>query len=80
MEQISLKKRDLDYIVEQLAEALRRDRHEYLDTIEKSRQLCVHPDTLRKAVREGRIDAIKQGESKQSRLYFTIDSRIAPYS
>lgn len=77
MNTVALNKRDLDYIVCQLAEVLRKDGLRLMGTNEKSRQLGVHPDTLRKAAREGRIDCEKRGDGKQSRLYFTAESRIS---
>lgn len=75
MEQISLRKRDLDYIVTQLAERLKEAGQRLLNTKEKAQQLGIKPNTLRKLAREGKIDCIKRGDNNQAKLYFTFDAK-----
>ena len=76
MNEITLSKKQVDYIVDQLAVKIMGLQSGLMTTEEKAKQLGIKPDTLRKKAREGRIDAEKIGDSSQSRLMFTIEATI----
>lgn len=76
MNEITLSKKQVDYIVDQLAVKIMGLQSGLMTTEQKAKQLGIKPDTLRKKAREGRIDAEKIGDSSQSRLMFTIEATI----
>ena len=76
MNEIMLSKKQVDYIVDQLAVKIMGLQSGLMTTEQKAKQLGIKPDTLRKKAREGRIDAEKIGDSSQSRLMFTIEATI----
>lgn len=76
MNEITLSKKQVDYIVDQLAVKIMGLQSGLMTTEQKAKQLGIKPDTLRKKAREGRIDAEKIGDSNQSRLMFTIEATI----
>lgn len=76
MSEVTLSKKQLDYMVEQLAIKLSGLSSGLMTTEQKAKQLGIKPDTLRKKAREGRIDVEKSGESNQSRLMFRIEATI----
>ena len=76
MNEITLSKKQVDYIVDQLAVKILGLQGGLMTTEQKAKQLGIKPDTLRKKAREGRIDAEKIGDSNQSRLMFTIEATI----
>ena len=76
MNEITLSKKQVDYIVDQLAVKILGLQSGLMTTEQKAKQLGIKPDTLRKKAREGKIDAEKIGDSNQSRLMFTIEATI----
>lgn len=76
MNEITLSKKQVDYIVDQLAVKILGLQDGLMTTEQKAKQLGIKPDTLRKKAREGKIDAEKIGDSNQSRLMFTIEATI----
>ena len=76
MNEITLSKKQVDYIVDQLAVKIMGLQGGLMTTEQKAKQLGIKPDTLRKKAREGKIDAEKIGDSNQSRLMFTIEATI----
>lgn len=76
MNEITLSKKQVDYIVDQLAIKIMGLEGGLMTTEQKAKQLGIKPDTLRKKAREGRIDAEKSGDSNQSRLMFRIEATI----
>ena len=76
MNEVVLSKKQVDYIVDQLALKLMGLEGGLRTTEQKARQLGIKPDTLRKKAREGKIDAEKSGDSNQSRLMFRIEATI----
>lgn len=76
MNEITLSKKQVDYIVDQLAVKIMGLQSGLMTTEQKAKQLGIKPDTLRKKAREGKIDAEKIGNSNQSRLMFTIEATI----
>ena len=76
MNEITLSKKQVDYIVDQLAVKILGLSSGLMTTEQKAKQLGIKPDTLRKKAREGKIDAEKIGDSNQSRLMFTIEATI----
>ena len=76
MNEITLSKKQVDYIVDQLAIKIMGLEGGLMTTEQKAKQLGIKPDTLRKKAREGRIDAEKSGDSNQSRLMFKIEATI----
>ena len=76
MNEITLSKKQVDYIVDQLAVRIMGLQSGLMTTEQKAKQLGIKPDTLRKKAREGKIDAEKIGDSNQSRLMFTIEATI----
>lgn len=76
MNEITLSKKQVDYIVDQLAVKIMGLQSGLMTTEQKAKQLGIKPDTLRKKAREGKIDAEKIGDSNQSRLMFTIEATI----
>lgn len=76
MNEITLSKKQVDYIVDQLAVKILGLQGGLMTTEQKAKQLGIKPDTLRKKAREGKIDAEKIGDSNQSRLMFTIEATI----
>lgn len=56
-------------LASEIAESLKADKP-LLTTKQKAEQLGIEPATLRKWVREGKIDAVKSGDSNQAKLYF----------
>lgn len=76
MNEITLSKKQVDYIVDQLAVKIMGLQGGLMTTEQKAKQLGIKPDTLRKKAREGKIDAEKIGNSNQSRLMFTIEATI----
>ena len=76
MNEITLSKKQVDYIVDQLAVKIMGLQSGLMTTEQKAKQLGIKPDTLRKKAREGKIDAEKIGDSSQSRLMFTIEATI----
>ena len=68
MNEVVLSKKQLDYISKQVAL--------YITGTMSAKQWGIKPDTLRKKAREGKIDAVKQGETGQSRLMFSIEAKI----
>lgn len=76
MNEITLSKKQVDYIVDQLAMKILGLEGGLMTTEQKAKQLGIKPDTLRKKAREGKIDAEKSGDSNQSRLMFRIEATI----
>ena len=76
MNEVVLSKKQVDYIVDQLALKLMGLESGLMTTEQKARQLGIKPDTFRKKAREGKIDAEKSGDSNQSRLMFRIEATI----
>ena len=76
MNEVVLSKKQVDYIVDQLAMKLMGLESGLMTTEQKARQLGIKPDTLRKKAREGKSDAEKSGDSNQSRLMFRIEATI----
>lgn len=76
MNEITLSKKQVDYIVDQLAVKIMGLQGGLMTTEQKAKQLGIKPDTLRKKAREGKIDAEKIGDTNQSRLMFTIEATI----
>ncbi len=76
MNEITLSKKQVHYIVDQLAVKILGLQGGLMTTEQKAKQLGIKPDTLRKKAREGKIDAEKIGDSNQSRLMFTIEATI----
>ena len=76
MNEVVLSKKQVDYIVDQLALKLMGLESGLMTTEQKARQLGIKPDTLRKKAREGKIDAVKSGNTGQSRLMFSIEAKI----
>lgn len=76
MSEVTLAKKQLDYIVEQLAVKLSGLSSGLMTTEQKAKQLGIKPDTLRKKAREGKIDVEKSGDTSQSRLMFRIEATI----
>ena len=61
-----------DMLKDDLANAVKESLEEkpLLSTEQKAAQLGIKPDTLRRWVREGKIDAVKSGTARQSTLKF----------
>lgn len=76
MNEITLSKKQVDYIVDQLAVKILGLQGGLMTTEQKAKQLGIKPDTLRKKAREGKIDAEKSGDTNQSRLMFKIEATI----
>ena len=76
MNEVVLSKKQLDYISKQVALYITGTMSGYMTTEQKAKQLGIKPDTLRKKAREGKIDAVKQGGTGQSRLMFSIEAKI----
>lgn len=76
MNEITLSKKQVDYIVDQLAVKILGLSSGLMTTEQKAKQLGISERTLRRKAREGRIDAEKSGDSNQSRLMFRIEATI----
>lgn len=76
MNEITLSKKQVDYIVDQLAVKILGLSSGLMTTEQKAKQLGISERTLRRKAREGKIDAEKSGESNQSRLMFRIEATI----
>lgn len=76
MNEITLSKKQMDYIVDQLAVKILGLSSGLMTTEQKAKQLGISERTLRRKAREGRIDAEKSGDSNQSRLMFRIEATI----
>ena len=76
MNEITLSKKQVDYIVDQLAVKILGLSSGLMTTEQKAKQLGISERTLRRKAREGRIDAEKSGDSNQSRLMFKIEATI----
>lgn len=76
MNEITLSKKQADYIVDQLAVKILGLSSGLMTTEQKAKQLGISERTLRRKAREGRIDAEKSGDSNQSRLMFRIEATI----
>lgn len=76
MNEITLSKKQVDYIVDQLAVKIMGLQGGLMTTEQKAKQLGISERTLRRKAREGRIDAEKSGDSNQSRLMFRIEATI----
>ena len=76
MNEITLSKKQVDYIVDQLAVKILGLSSGLMTTEQKAKQLGISERTLRRKAREGKIDAEKSGDTNQSRLMFKIEATI----
>ena len=76
MNEITLSKKQVDYIVDQLAVKILGLQSGLMTTEQKAKQLGISERTLRRKAREGKIDAEKSGDTNQSRLMFKIEATI----